>query len=233
METRSKEVNPEKWKYDSIYHLYQNPETQAGIQTKFAGYGRTNHGKRYALQVAAKFDRVLDIGCGHNDFIKSLRTKNKDGIYLGVDFSCPSADIREDITCIDFSSTLPGCYQSGWQLVTAFDVLEHLRIEQIDTALENMRKLGDRFIFTISFVPSSFKVEGETLHPTVRTADWWRAKLREYAHHVQQSGQAFSGVFDRVKPSLIDLMKEQEANRKDSPKHSSKEKRNWQSEKQS
>jgi hypothetical protein len=56
-------------------------------------------------------------------------------------------------------------------------MLEHLLPEEVDDVINEMSRVSERFCVGISYVKSVNKVNGEPLHPTVRTEDWWINRL--------------------------------------------------------
>lgn len=158
-------VNPEKAKYDAIY-----------LDGAIPGYGSSNHGERFLCE-AGLYQCVIDIGCGDNSFINQLKERFTPAIAVGADLSHPDADYVIDITQ---DHAVSGRYD----LATAFDVMEHLRPSQVDQALENISRISDKFLFTISFRESMHTVNGEPLHMTVESPGWWLDKLHNYADFI-------------------------------------------------
>lgn len=109
----------EKWKYDGIYGPGGLP-----------GYGHSNHGAKALEWLAQRHTSVLDVGCGHNEFVKAWRAYSSVHHGVGVDFACPGADHIGAITELPFQA----------DLVTAFDVLEHLPEHEVMPALLEMAK---------------------------------------------------------------------------------------------
>jgi SAM-dependent methyltransferase len=157
--------NPEQALYAELYRR----QAEGGYTDS---YGHTNHGGRFAdhlKRVGAV--SVLDVGCGHNEFVRALRER---GIRAwGVDFACPGADQLVDVLELPFAD-------KSWEWVTAWDMLEHLRPEQVDRALEELARVSDKFAFTIAHRPSYHTVDGRPLHPTVEPPEWWLTQLRRF-----------------------------------------------------
>jgi hypothetical protein len=177
--------NPEVYKYRG---LYTHPQ-------RAARYGHTCHGAK-ALPIIDEWKPVslLDIGCGWNEFAAKVRTlANPPRNVIGTDFACPGADLIADATSLPFE-------RKQFDTVTAFDMLEHLRPEQVDTVLAEMARVSKRFIFSISHVDSVNRWEGQTLHPTVRPEEWWMHRLmRAGAGHLRKRGHYITGTwFDTV-----------------------------------
>lgn len=154
-------INPEREKYLGLYGSGSAPR-----------YGHSNHGGG-SLRLLAKWQpaSVLDIGCGYNEFARQVRAQHPEARVMGIDFACPGADLQADL-----ATGLPWA-DGEWDLATAFDVLEHLRPEQVDAALAEMARVSRRFCVSIAYQDSVIRWKGQTLHPTVRPESWWVTRL--------------------------------------------------------
>ena len=158
-------------------------------------YGSSNHGQHaYALVQSFKPRFVVDFGCGRNLFIQHLRKLGIDG--LGVDFAFPEADIVAPMHRVPLSADIA-------EVVTAFDTLEHLLPEEVDEVLDEMRRIavpGGRFVFSICTRESKTKVNGEGLHPTVRSRAWWLERIGQVGTVGQGLGapRYIAGVFNHA-----------------------------------
>ena len=131
-------------------------------------YGSTNHGAG-AVPLARSWRPafVADFGCGRNLFIAGLRAEGIAGV--GIDFAFPEADVAAPMHATGLADGVA-------DVVTSFDAMEHLLPEDVPLALAEMRRVGTaggRFVFSISTRDSTWRVDGETLHPTVRPMSWW------------------------------------------------------------
>lgn len=150
---------------------------------RWAGYGHKNHG-RGAFPLVHGVPSLIDVGCGHNEFVLKCRTL---GIAAtGVDFACPSADVIASAESLPFAD-------KAFHTLTAFDMLEHLLPEQVEPVLREFSRLSSHFVFSISHVPSMCKVEGETLHPCVQPEEWWIQRIREAGGTVNKTGNYLHG----------------------------------------
>lgn len=158
---------------------------------RFARYGHTNHGAA-AMPILEREPptSILDIGCGWNEFAREWQARGLRAV--GVDFACPGADLIGDLV-----EGLPYA-EREWDLATAFDMLEHLRPEQIDAALREMARVSTRFLVSICYRDSSNRWQGETLHPCVRNEAWWIAALRRAgAAEIRKEGRYLLGRWTR------------------------------------
>jgi cyclopropane fatty-acyl-phospholipid synthase-like methyltransferase len=140
------------------------------------GYGSVNHGGRVQQYIVdeIKPDSVLDVGCGRGQFCLFL---DKHGIKtIGLDISAP---FPEDESNVDWQRRdLMSMLGMSAEWVTSFDVLEHIPEEDIDDVFSVLGCVATKgFVFSICFRDSVFRVQGQSLHPTVRPAEWWKEKL--------------------------------------------------------
>lgn len=173
----------ERAKYEGIY----------GAGGSYARYGHTNHGKG-ALGILIKWsaDSLLDVGCGWNEFCKAAREALPEITATGVDFACPGADVIADATALPFADKTA-------DVLTAFDMLEHVLPEQVDAVLAEFARVSRRFIFSISHVASVIKWKGENLHPTVRGLNWWLLRImRAGGCKIEKRGRYITGEWQPV-----------------------------------
>ncbi len=138
---------------------------------KHKGYGHSQHGKEAVAFVREMNPKTLvDVGCGWNEFVKSVRRASKTEA-IGVDFACPGADLTAPATSLPFS-------RKSVDVLTSFDMLEHLPHDEVDAALAEFARVSHQFIFSISYVPSVTKWKGHGLHPTVQNEAWWLERIR-------------------------------------------------------
>lgn len=163
--------NTERAKYRRIYER----ET----------YGVGNHGSQAIpiIHQEIKPRNVLDVGCGSNAFCKLLRPLGIEAV--GVDFASPLADVPAPAHDLPF---LGGAFD----LLTAFDVLEHLLPEEVPEVMDEFARVARRaWLFSICCRDSTRRSpDGSTLHPTVRPKRWWVDCLSRYGQ-VEMRGKYF------------------------------------------
>ena len=175
--------NPEQEVYQLIYDDVEN----------YGYYGRSNHGEK-ALKPILDLNpaSILDVGCGHNDFILMAREA---GIKkaTGVDFACPSADFVCDILNLPFEN-------KEFDFITAWDVLEHLLPEQVEPCFKEMSRVSRRFAFTIAHVPAGTppppKFKGHNLHQCVKEPVWWQAEIEKFGTISPSNGLFWLGEWN-------------------------------------
>lgn len=153
-------------------------------------YFKTNNGAPAILDVLGFVDGddlVVDVGCGDNSFARAL--KRCDVRALGVDLVHPDADHVSPAHSLPFGD-------KSVAVLTSFDMLEHLLEAEVDTVLDEFRRVARRYVFSICYRESETKVDGEGVHPTVRPASWWRERIERVATYEPVLDGAFiSGQF--------------------------------------
>lgn len=139
------------------------------------GYGDVNHGGRMQRYVVKELKpkSVLDVGCGKGVFCQYLA---KNGILTyGLDVSAPLPKTN-NVTW--FKHDLKSIPLMTVEWVTAFDVLEHIPEKDLEKVFKEFDRVARKgFIFSICFRDSIYKVQGQSLHPTVKPVQWWKDKL--------------------------------------------------------
>lgn len=147
-------ADPEQKKYARLYH---NRHTR---------YGHKCHGKNAMGLLPEPPLRILDVGCGWNEWAVEMRAKGYDA--LGVDFACPGAD--EQLSVFDLKDRFGHC---SFDWVTCFDMLEHLHPDTLEDALDNLQHVAARFIVSMgTFHHGQY-------HLIVKPMAWWLEKMAE------------------------------------------------------
>lgn len=137
-------------------------------------YGSQFHG-RDACQFIAntlKPNSILDVGCGNNEFCIFMREKYS--IYtIGIDFAAPKADIIGDC------HNLP-CNNKSYDMITCFDVMEHLKEKSLLTVFEEFKRVSIRWLFFSISYTYSRSFNGKQLHLTVKKEKQWIKKLSNF-----------------------------------------------------
>ena len=191
--------NPEQKYYQTIYDAgIENyggspfPLSDFSLNPKSNSF-LTDSFVYYLIGNKTKFNSILDVGCGNNYFIKYVRNHIKISAW-GIDFACPNADLIADILDLPFEN-------KQWDLVTAWDVLEHLRPEQVDVGLKELSRVSNTFAFIISRYPARpFEpVPYHNLHPTVWSKEKWIehiekfGKIKQITSHETRKKELYMG----------------------------------------
>ncbi|MDG1874360.1 MAG: methyltransferase domain-containing protein [Mariniblastus sp.] len=134
--------------------------------------------------------RALDVGCGVGFVVEYLSSPAFNLMPFGVDVSDGAVT-----KALGRLKHLPGMQQrlfvmenqklpfedNSFALVTCFDVLEHLDERDIDATMQEIdRVLKPRGMFfgSVSCRPAGVvDKNGENLHRTIQSPDWWIAKI--------------------------------------------------------
>ena len=168
-------TSTEREKYEGIYNSASGKR-----------YGHKNHGKNFIPFIKEWQPKSLvDIGCGYNEFVKETKLLGIDSI--GVDFACRDADIIADAKNLPFEN-------KKFDVLTSFDMLEHLLPSEVKIVLKEFSRVSNRFVFSISYQPSVWKWKGQTLHPTVMPEEWWICRIVELGGtHIKKIGRYITG----------------------------------------
>ena len=133
-------------------------------------YGDHNHGSGCVDFINKyKFDRVIELGCGSMAWLEMLDSRH----CVGVDVSAPNATVMLDIT-----KGLP--FDDGeFDLLAAFDVLEHIALDDLDFVLSEMKRMAPRCIVSIGYIKSGSKINGlDELHLIIENQRWWIDRIK-------------------------------------------------------
>lgn len=121
-------------------------------QVQFEVEKKVNFIKRYMPNI----ESVLDVACSFGFLTAKLRDDGLDA--WGIDISCPALDkapervkpYLKEMNVKDMSEFK----DNRFELVTAFDILEHLYIEEIIEAVKEIDRVARKFIVVRLPVPS-------------------------------------------------------------------------------
>jgi ubiquinone/menaquinone biosynthesis C-methylase UbiE len=151
--------------------------------------------------------RSLDVGCGPGFAVEYLARQDFNFETYGVDISDQALavarkrleghhqkDLVARLTAIN-SQTLP--FEDGFfQLLTCFDVLEHLDETDIDSTLAEIDRVlapGGTFLGAVSCRKAGSNDKfGDNLHRTVQATDWWIQKT-----------QPDRGIYDGMRQQFV------------------------------
>lgn len=114
---------------------------------------------------------ILDYGCGRSDLVAHFW---KDGARRVAKFD-PAIPQFKDMPDGEFG------------LVLCTDVMEHIRMEDVDRVLGEIRRKSSRALFTISMKPARAKLpDGRNAHVTLLSADEWTAWIGQVFGRVRR-----------------------------------------------
>lgn len=137
--------------------------------------------------------KVLDLGCAGGGFVKEVLDFGHFAVGLeGSDYSLKHrraewSTIPEHLFTCDCSQPFEVIFEidgtqrpARFEVVTAWELLEHLTEEQLPQFFANVKRHLDpeRGLFVASVHLHSCLINGVEYHPTVRPEWWWRDFLR-------------------------------------------------------
>lgn len=164
--------------YEEIYNatFLSNPGYQSwigspGVRLAFANQER----------LMRTGDRHLDYGCGAGFVVESMRSHVFNEGSFGTDVSsvmCNAVNKRlGGQVALQIKGGKAPFEDHAFDLVTCFDVLEHVDEEDIPGLRDDILRLlspGGLLFCNISLrLAVSVDLNGDNLHRTVRPADWW------------------------------------------------------------
>lgn len=165
--------------------------------------------------LGAQKGSLLDVGCSMGYFVTYMRTQGWDA--HGIDIS-EYAISKSDLVTLPFlkigSATELPYADNSFDVVTAFDVLEHLYIEQIFKAIKELARVckSDIVIRVPSpgfigeqFIDQSFMPSLEKSHISIYPWEFWSRRFNEvgFRHLVLTTWVADSPVFGNLMESWM------------------------------
>lgn len=144
-----------------------------------------------AKMIGAPNKRVLDVGC--NEGLGSWLLAKECGFCKGLDFDEQAIEVAKrnfsepiiDFVCEDFLEQQP----SPWNAITAFDVIEHIYPEHMETFLKkivaNLADDGVAILGTPSQISQDFASDiSKKGHVNIYTHERLESELKKYFEHV-------------------------------------------------
>jgi len=179
--------------YEEQYYLPRNREVAKHIVQKFHP------------------QRVLVLGCARGYLVKALRALNIDAV--GVDISAWAIEnAPSDVQ--DFLYVGDICDLSLWKnksfdVVVAFDVLEHIRIPDLYKAISETCRVGKNVLLDVPIADDDLSPDRsngtDKSHVSVYTPDWWKKQFKKRgllstAEHVYSYPEGDKGASITFRP---------------------------------
>ncbi|TCU32300.1 class I SAM-dependent methyltransferase [Rhizobium azibense] len=180
--------------YDDVFQRvkgYRNPLGSPGLRTAL----------RYSELIRSAGTSHLDVGCGMGYVVETLRNPPFKKMSRGADvsvYACEESNKRlgKDVVLPIVDGRLPYSDET-FDLVTCFDVLEHLDetdIRSLQTEMRRVLKPGGLWMLNISLRASGTKdINGESVHRTVRPPQWWDDILDFDKYEVDKADSELTG----------------------------------------
>lgn len=153
--------------------------------------------------------RVLDLGCAGGGFVRSCLNDGCIAVGIeGSDFSKKNSRAEwanlGDVHLFTADITWPFEIRDGetllqFDLITAWEVIEHLSEEHLPCFCENVKRhlLPGGFVIA-SISPNEEIIEGIRLHQTVKEQKWWEDLFASHGfRHLPELIPYFEGQFIR------------------------------------
>jgi hypothetical protein len=142
---------------------------------------------------------VIDVGCATGDLVKGFMDLGLDAWGLEGDPSCvpylvcPERrvlihDLREPLAVAD-----PRWRDMRLDLVTCWEVLEHVEPEHVDVLVQNLVDLSDRLL--LSACPPSTRKGGSVHHVNEQPPEYW---VEKFGAHGYKRGPKREQIFRAV-----------------------------------
>ena len=165
-------------------------------------YGDCNHGAEVYMYFRFKrdileegIDSILDAGCGNGVFLydiyhllkhqraQRIDSENTKIKLIGLDFAAIPEEgiiVDDDFELIRGNICSLPFEDNSIDIITSFDVLEHLLEFDVLIALKELRRVAKKELFLKPHYRESHGkgIEGEDLHPTVKHESWWIAQIK-------------------------------------------------------
>ena len=131
---------------------------------------------------------MLDLGCGRGPYLYFWQWFV--GVTAGIELSewaCKNAFVPYVVNGdISNEEIFKGISPLNWDLITAFDVLEHLDDNQLDLTLKNMLKYGNQFLISVPVIGDPNLLNDKT-HKQLKTKEEWIKLWESYGLKITEA----------------------------------------------
>lgn len=183
----TKSAKPEITDIEKLSQIYDRDYFENGIITKksnYTDYSWSRLGSYFektAKHIVDKFtpSSALDVGCAKGYLVKAL--SELDVVAYGIDpseYALSEVDLNyRDKVRIGIAQSLP-FLNNSFDVVTCFDVLEHISEEEVSTVLSEMFEVSKQWVI-LRVVTKELPDDVDASHATIHDKDWWCEKIKE------------------------------------------------------
>lgn len=142
-------------------------------------YGKSDHGKNFMPKLKKyKFDSLLDVGTGKGVFPTTVIENKLCKTVHGIDIAKSVKQKTNGWIFKQAPAHMLPYKNKEFDVITCFDVLEHLIEEDVETALSEFARVAKKIVvLSVCFRKSINEVNGENLHATIKPQNWWMDKF--------------------------------------------------------
>jgi len=180
-------IEKPKTKAEKLSDIYDCNYFENGIETQksnYTDYSWERLGSYFqatAMHIFSKFQpkKTLDVGCAKGFIVKGLSELGVDS--YGIDpskyaLSQAHPDIKEKLIH-GIAQSIPFCDKS-FDVVTCFDVLEHIPERDVSKVLSEMLRVTNKWLI-LRVVTEELEDDMDTSHDTIHDKVWWNKKIEK------------------------------------------------------
>jgi ubiquinone/menaquinone biosynthesis C-methylase UbiE len=171
-----------------LSQIYDKDYFENGISTKKSNYTDYSWARlgsyfqKTAKHIVDKFapSSSLDVGCAKGFLVKALYELKVDAYGIdpsGYALSEAHPDIVDRLAQ-GISQSLAPYVENTFDVVTCFDVLEHIYKKDVPQALQEMLRVSKQWVI-LRVVTKELPDDVDTSHATIHDKDWWIEKIKE------------------------------------------------------
>ena len=162
-------------------YFENGPQTRKSNYVDYSWQRLGSYFQQTAAHIVGKFnpERTLDVGCAKGYLVKALSEMAVDA--YGIDPSVYAVsnahpDIADKIN-LEAAQSIP-YPDDTFDVVTCFDVMEHIPATQVPKALKEMLRVSKQWV-VLRMVTQEVEGDLDSSHETIRGKDWWTEKIEK------------------------------------------------------
>ena len=174
-------------KYEKQSGIFDQDYFENGIKTGKSNYQDYSwdrlgsYFQRAAGHIVKLFNpaTALDVGCAKGFLVKALCGIGVDAYGIDPsDYAVSQAPVEiADKVQLDLAQSI-AFPDSSFDVVTCFDVLEHIPAQQVPKALKEMLRVSKQWV-VLRMVTHEVEGDKDSSHETIRDLEWWTAKVEK------------------------------------------------------